>query len=216
MERTIAPFVPYQAVRSSKPRRGRLSYRRTTVTDVEVLVDHRHRMWSAIGHRTEAEIAEHDPRYRRWVRPRLRSGQVIGIIAEAAGGEPAGSGLVWFRPDQPRPKLPTLVSPYILSMYTVPAWRHRGVATRIVRELLVLCREAGYPNAELHASRFGRRVYRGLGFERTWEMRIWIDRRFAPNPRASKTHGPMGVPKRPPQSRKTGRGNRTGSLRPSS
>jgi GNAT superfamily N-acetyltransferase len=139
-------------------------------------------MWSDIGNRTEAEITEHDARYRPWAVQRLRSGELVGVVSEARDDSAVGSGLVWFRPDQPRPKLPTLVSPYILSMYTEPAWRGRGVATRIVRELLVICRERGFPNAELHASRFGRRIYRRLGFERTWEMRTWIDRRFAPKP----------------------------------
>ena len=159
---------------------GHVTYRRATNADIRVLVDHRHRMWSDIGNRTEAEITEHDSRYRRWARNRLRSGELRGCVAESPDGLAIASGLVWFRPDQPRPKLLTLVSPYILSMYTEPAWRGRGIATRIVRQLITLCREDGYPNAELHASRLGRRVYRRVGFERTWEMRIWIDRRFAP------------------------------------
>jgi GNAT superfamily N-acetyltransferase len=166
---------------ASRPReRARVTYRKTTVSDLEVLVEHRHRMWSDIGHRTEAEITEHDSRYRPWAKRRLRSGELVGCVAESNGGRVVASGLVWFRPDQPRPKLATLVSPYILSMYTEPDWRGNGIATRIVRELLVACRERGYPNVELHASRFGRRLYARLGFERTWEMRSWLDRRFAP------------------------------------
>jgi len=166
------------------PRRGpprtNVTYRRATVDDLELLIDHRHRMWSDIASRTEAEITEHDARYRSWARLRLRSGELAGCVAEPRDGGPVASGLVWYRPDQPRPKLPTLVSPYILSMYTEPAWRGRGIATRIVRELLSMIREEGYPNAELHASRFGRRIYAQLGFERTWEMRIWIDPSFTP------------------------------------
>ena len=71
------------------------------------------------------------------------------------------------------------------------------MATRIVRKLIELCRDAGYPNAELHASRFGRRVYGRLGFERTWEMRKWIDPQFAPKhgatERASKTGKKKGL-----------------------
>jgi len=162
------------------PVREGLKYRRTTVADLGLLIDHRHRMWSDIGHRTEAEIAEHDGRYRDWAHPRLRSGELVGYVAVAPITGPVASGLVWYRPDQPRPKLSTLVSPYILSMYTEPEWRGRGIATRIVKELLGEIRRSGYPNAELHASRFGRRVYDRVGFERTWEMRIWLDRRFAP------------------------------------
>ena len=158
--------------------RSRVTYRRTTTDDLEVLVDHRHRMWIDIGRHTEREVAEHDPRYRRWARPRLRSGELVGCVVESPSGSVIASGCVWFRPDQPRPILPSLVSPYILSMYTEPAWRGKGVATQVVRELLAIIREQGYPNAELHASAFGRRMYRRLGFDRTWEMRLWLDPRI--------------------------------------
>lgn len=155
-----------------------MTYRRTTVADLPVLVDHRHRMWTEIGNRTEAEIAEHDGRYRRWARPRLRSGELVGCLAEAADGSVVASGLVWFRPDQPRPQIPTLISPYILSMYTAPDWRGKGIASRIVRTLVATCREEGYPSVTLHAAKHGRGIYGRLGFERTWEMRYWIDRKI--------------------------------------
>ncbi|HLM70317.1 MAG TPA: GNAT family N-acetyltransferase [Thermoplasmata archaeon] len=160
------------------PRSARVTYRGTTVADLDLLTDHRHRMWTAIGHRTEEEIVEHDPRYRRWMRPRLLSEEVTGFVADGPDGQPVGSGLVWFRSDQPRPKMPTLVTPYILSMYTHPDWRGKGIASGIVRRLVAACRERGYPSVVLHASEQGRSVYSRLGFERTWEMRFWIDPRL--------------------------------------
>lgn len=160
------------------PRRVQVTYRKATIADLPLLVDHRHRMWSDIATRSEREITEHDARFRRWARSLLASGELIGCMAESPAGSVVGSGCVWFHPDQPRPGIPSLVSPYILSMYTEPAWRGRGIATRIVRELVRECRRAGYPNVELHGSRFGRRIYSRLGFERTWEMRYWIDRRI--------------------------------------
>lgn len=155
-----------------------MTYRPTTTADLDLLTDHRHRMWTAIGNRTEAEIAEHDGRYRVWMRPRLRSGEIVGVLAEGPDGSAAGSGLLWFRPDQPRPQIPTLITPYILSMYTHPAWRGKGIASRIVHDLVALCRKQGYPSVVLHASEQGRPVYGRLGFERTWEMRYWIDPRI--------------------------------------
>lgn len=162
-----------------KPTRVRgpvkVTYRRATVADIDLLANHRHRMWTSIGHRTEAEITEHDGRYRRWMRPRLRSGEVVGFVAQSSGRTPVGSGLVWFRSDQPRPKIPTLTIPYILSMYTSPEWRGKGIGSAIVHRLVAACRERGYPSVVLHASEQGRSVYRRLGFERTWEMRYWID-----------------------------------------
>jgi len=160
------------------PRTDRVTYRRTTVADLDLLTDHRHRMWAAIGHRTEAEIAEHDGRYRRWMKPRLRSEELAGFVAESREGTPVGSGLVWFRSDQPRPKIPTLTIPYILSMFTEPDWRGKGIASGIVRRLVATCRARGYPSVVLHASEQGRSLYRRLGFERTWEMRYWVDPRL--------------------------------------
>ncbi|MGP8076307.1 MAG: GNAT family N-acetyltransferase [Thermoplasmata archaeon] len=164
--------------RARTPRSVRVTYRRTTVADVPLLADHRHRMWTEIGNRTEAEITEHDARYRRWTRPRLRSEELVGFVAESPKGTVVGSGIVWFRSDQPRPKIPTLTIPYILSMYTEVDWRGRGIASGIVRRLVAECRTRGYPSVVLHASEQGRSVYRRLGFERTWEMRYWIDPRL--------------------------------------
>lgn len=157
------------------PKSRRLSFRRATVRDIDALVDHRHGMWTAIGHRTEAEITEHDGRYRRWIRPRLRSGEVIGFVASSPDGEVVGSGMLWFRPDQPRPQVRTQVTPYILSMFTRDDWRGAGAASGIVRRLVAATRAAGHPSVVLHASEQGRSIYARLGFERTWEMRYWVD-----------------------------------------
>ncbi len=164
--------------RTRPARSARVTYRRTTVADVGILTDHRHRMWTAIGGRTEAAITEHDRRYRTWATSRLRSGELIGVIAEASDGTPVGSGLAWFRPDQPYPQVTTLATPYILSMYTLPEWRGRGIASGVVRRLVADCRARGSSSVALHASRQGRPVYRRFGFDRTWEMRFWIDPRI--------------------------------------
>ncbi len=163
----------------------RVKFRRSTVSDIPLLTAHRHRMWTEIGNRTEPEITEHDGRYRKWLGARLRSETVAGFIAESPQGRPVGSGLVWFRSDQPRPKIPTLTTPYILSMFTEPEWRGHGVASGIVRRLVETCRERGYPSVVLHASEQGRSVYARLGFERTWEMRYWIDPRLRARRRSS-------------------------------
>ncbi|MFZ0700028.1 MAG: GNAT family N-acetyltransferase [Thermoplasmata archaeon] len=145
-------------------------------TDVETLIEHRHRMFSDIGGRTESEIAAHDTRYRRWLRARLKRGDLVGQIAETRRGDPAASGCLWFRPDQPRPEnLKGDVTPYILSMYTAPEHRGRGLASRITRALVAEAEQRGHWQVTLHASPQGRPIYARIGFERRWEMRYWID-----------------------------------------
>ena len=65
-----------------------------------------------------------------------------------------------------------MVQPYLLSMYTEPDFRRRGVASMVVKEAINWCRKNKYERLMLHASEMGRKVYSQLGFKRTWEMRL--------------------------------------------
>jgi GNAT superfamily N-acetyltransferase len=127
-------------------------------------------MWGDIGGFSEPDVAAADPVYRRWLRPRLRSGKAWAVLAMDHGG-PVGSAVVWLRDDQPRPGAPGLRVPYILSVYVDPGHRGRGIASRMTGSLLEWAKGRGYPRTVLHASKLGRSVYARLGFERTWEMR---------------------------------------------
>ena len=79
---------------------------------------------------------------------------------------------MWLQQVQPRPHRASMVQPYLLSMYTEPDFRRRGVASMVVKEAIRWCRKKGYEVLMLHASEMGRRVYSKLGFKRTWEMRL--------------------------------------------
>ena len=147
-------------------------FRRATLRDADVLVVHRRRMWEDIGGRTRKALDAADPVYRRWLIRETKAGRYLGFVAENAEGRVVASGCLWLQPGQPRPGDPRCVDPYLLSMYTEPAYRGKGLATRIAREAVRWCREHGHGRMTLHASKAGRGVYRGVGFERTWEMRI--------------------------------------------
>ena len=67
------------------------------------------------------------------------------------------------------------MTPYVMSMYTVPKYRGLGVATKIVKNAMSWTSRLGYSRLTLHASDDGRRVYKKLGFERSWEMRLELD-----------------------------------------
>jgi|SRR5579871_4889044 len=165
------------------PRRSApVSLRSATARDVPVLVAHRRAMFFAMGGFPEAELAAADPVYRRWIRTRLASGRAHALIAET-DGVPRGSAVCWLREDQPRPGSPRLRLPYILSVYVAPEHRGRGIAGRLTRGLVDWAMGQGYPRTTLHASRFGRSVYRRLGFARTWEMRFGGSHRKGPEAR---------------------------------
>ncbi len=165
--------------RSRRPPGPRYQLRWATLRDLDLLVAHRLAMFRDLHDVPEAALRDHGAQYRAWVRPRLKGGRFIGVIAEDSPQSPAASGCLWFQPSQPRVLIPGTATPYILSMYTAPEHRRRGLAARIVRRLIEEARRRRYPRVTLHASPMGRPVYEKLGFEATSEMRLWLDARLA-------------------------------------
>ena len=49
-------------------------------------------------------------------------------------------------------------------MYTEPEHRRRGLARRLMAEMIAWCRAAGLGSVSLHASDAGRPLYEALGF----------------------------------------------------
>jgi GNAT superfamily N-acetyltransferase len=59
----------------------------------------------------------------------------------------------------------------IVNVYTERAWRRKGVAERLMQEVLHWTGARGMRNVVLHASAEGRALYEKLGFRPTNEMR---------------------------------------------
>lgn len=166
--------------------------RRARRSDLATLVAHRSAMWREIGGHSEAAVALEARAYRRWLRRALSRRRLVAWVATGRDGEPAGSGCLWFVEAQPRPRELAPLEPYLLSMYTHPAYRGRGIASAIVQAASTLARRRGYGRVTLHASEAGRPVYRRLGFERSWEMRrLFEENRAEPGARAA----PPGPPR---------------------
>jgi GNAT superfamily N-acetyltransferase len=150
----------------------RLSVRTAGSRDIDALVHQRRAMWEDMGIRNHELHENGDRVYRRWARSRLRNHQLVGWVVKSSDGRIAGGGCLWLQPVQPRPHRPSMVQPYLLSMYTEPDFRRRGVASMVVREAIEWCRRMGYERLTLHASKMGRGVYRRLGFKPSREMRL--------------------------------------------
>ena len=125
-----------------------------------------------MGERDRAKLAEESRIFRGWVRSRLKTGRVVGWVAETNRGDIVAGGIVWLRPTVSRPGVQPSVQPFLLSMYTEPKWRGRGLASRIVDEAVKWTKKGGYAEIRLHASSMGRRMYLRRGFRRTWEMNL--------------------------------------------
>ncbi len=131
-------------------------------------------MFREIGRWSPPVLARSERAYRRWARREMAAHRLFGFVAEdRPEGRVVGSGVVWLQPSQPRPSpLARNSMPYIMSMFTEPSYRGRGVASSLVRLMVHWAAARGYRRVFLHASRKGRPVYERLGFEPGNEMRL--------------------------------------------
>src|SRR2546430_16008148 len=148
--------------------------RRSTLLDLGLLVRHRRGMWSDIGQFSKADLDAADRAYRHWATTQMKSNRFAGFIVDV-DGQPVASGCVWIMHVQPRPNWKGTEAAYLLSMYTEPAHRGRGHGARIVREAIRFAKARGIPVMLLHASAFGEPIYTRLGFERTTEIRLFLE-----------------------------------------
>lgn len=151
----------------------RSTVRLATLDDLDLLVRHRRGMWEAIADIRRKDLDAADGVYRQWARPRMKSGRLVGFIAEDDGA-PVASGCVWLMDVQPRPHWKGTDAAYLLSMFTEPGHRGRRHATRIVRAAIRWAKARGVHVMLLHASRFGEPIYAEEGFEHTTEMRLFL------------------------------------------
>ncbi len=147
--------------------RSSIYVRRATVEDIDVLARLRVALQREMGH-----LAADTPEdafveaTRRYLAEALPSGAFIAWMAVADGQVVASSGLIFIaRP--PSARNLSGREAHILNMYTVPEWRGRGIATRLLRELIGAARDADAHRIWLHASADGQPIYEKAGFAAT-------------------------------------------------
>ena len=156
-----------------------LLLREATLADIPMLVSHRRRMFedmaSAQGTAyAPARLDAMDAAYAFHVRAHLDDGTLRAWVIEA-DGQIVASGATSLLDWPPRPNDLTERLALLHSVYTVAAYRRRGLARRIVQTAIEACRAEGLRRLTLHASVAGRPLYESLGFQPTNEMRLLLD-----------------------------------------
>ncbi len=154
--------------------------RRAEVADADVIARHRADMFRDMGQLPDewrpgllsctADVLGAD----------LASGQYVGWLASPAGDAATiigGGGallrrrLPHIRGSGPHARLARGREALIVNVFTEATWRRRGVARRIVEEIVAWARADGCDSIVLHASQEGRALYESIGFRATNEMR---------------------------------------------
>ena len=151
-----------------EPRRSfgnmEFTFNRATADDAELLAQMRLEMRkereTAVCALSEAEFLRCNVEF---FRTHLAAGDFISFLVLDGDAAAACSGLS-LQVHPPTYDNPSGRSGYITNMFTRPAWRHRGLAKRLVDLLVEAAREAGCAKLYLNASRMGRPLYEGYGF----------------------------------------------------
>lgn len=151
---------------------GKIRLRQATLRDLPVLVHQRRCMFQNMGHTDEKLLDAADKDYAIWVRKYKKRKEYVAFLAVDSVQGPVAGGAIWLRYAQPRPGFAGGKYPYLLSVYTEPPFRKRGLASKIVRTAIAWCKDHNYRGITLHASKDGQSMYEGLGWKQTKEFAL--------------------------------------------
>jgi ribosomal protein S18 acetylase RimI-like enzyme len=111
---------------------------------------------------------------REYLQTSLSNNEFISYMAETNGKPVSISGMVLFK--RP-PYLENLqgIEAYILNMYTVPKYRGKGLASRLLEHCIEESKKSGVKRIWLHASEGGEPLYKKMGFtDKDSEMELYL------------------------------------------
>jgi GNAT superfamily N-acetyltransferase len=152
--------------------------RRATVEDVDIIAWHRARMFQDMGDVSDDAFEIVRAKARLRLKEWLESGDYIGWLAAPADNPESvvGGAGVQLQPILPRPLDSSTIGEgrqgTILNVFTEPQWRRRGIAGRLIKEIITWSKNEQIDRLLLHASDDGRSVYERLGFIAGNEMRF--------------------------------------------
>ena len=151
-----------------------MSVRRAGLDDIATLIELRLALFRDLdGQVSASALAAARLALRDYLQRKLPTDSYIAWLADCDGSVVAATSMVLLE------KMPSLHNPtglegYLMSVYTLPAYRRLGAAAILVRTALGYARECGICRVSLHASDQGQPVYERLGFAHiTHEMR-WV------------------------------------------
>ena len=133
--------------------------------DLEDFLALRSALFLEVGHAAQPILGSGlEPRTRERFLRDVRSGALCAWIARADAGTALGSAAMHVRELLPTPANPGGNEGYVVSVYTLPAWRRRGVGAALLEILIAEARALGLGRLRLHTSSSGRPLYASLGF----------------------------------------------------
>ncbi len=157
--------------------------RRATLQDAEILTQQRRAIAAATGTTDVCILDTIASNFSSWVREKLARDEYLGWLAVDGSGDDeyviAGAGL-WLMDWPLSARNLSGKNPYIMNVYTHPAYRRLGLGRELVAIMVDYCRENSFPFATLHTTQSGRPLYETMGFHETCEMQLDLQEALMP------------------------------------
>ncbi|CAN5373298.1 hypothetical protein BH09PSE2_BH09PSE2_06920 [soil metagenome] len=145
--------------------------RPVVLADVELVTDHRTRMFAENG-KDPDDLARMGEPFRVWLASHIRAGQYSGWVMEEGGAVAASGGIMFidWPPHFSHPEIDRRA--YVLNIFVEPDFRGRGLAQQLMKLCEDESRARGVSYMVLHASPMGAPFYDKMGWVRTNEMAL--------------------------------------------
>lgn len=141
-----------------------IRYRAATEADTDLLADMRIAFLTELsGEQDEAVAEEVRQNLRAYYDKVCKNNQGFSELALDAD-LPVAVGSVVLREQSGNFKNPSGRVAYVMNMYTIPAYRRKGISTLLLRRLMDKAKAMGITAFELHATREGAPVYERMGY----------------------------------------------------
>ena len=149
-----------------------ITIRPATVADVPDLVRLRRTMFEAMNFDDPAQLDEADAATAAYFAEAIPARRFHGWLAVTSANEAVGSGGAVIDQHPPGPSNLSGQIGYLMNMVTVPRYRRRGMARRMIQVILAWLAEQPIQHVVLHTTEAGRPLYEELGFVNGNEMRL--------------------------------------------
>lgn len=143
---------------------NKISYRKATNLDIQLIVDYRIIFLTELqGRQTKEKESDLRKVLTEYFIKSINNNSYIGWIAEI-DDKPIGFGGMVIQEIPGNFSLMNGLEGYILNMYTVPEYRKNGICKSLLKILIDEGKKLGLNKAYLHASNDGIDIYRKKGF----------------------------------------------------
>lgn len=153
--------------------KAKIVYRPAVNDDVSALIDCRIKFLNEhFNHPEDSDTAVVRRSLQEYFAKAIPAKDFIAWVAEYEGRIIATSGMVVWQKPALYGGVESGKLGYLLNFYTVPEARRKGIATRLLNELIKEAKSSGLKYLHLHASKDGINIYRKAGFAEPWEPEL--------------------------------------------